>query len=86
MAQAIQRERKITLAINVPRVEDLPDAAAYVGMFLDTLDTDDEYDVDLHVGVNAENEPQKPPIGFTADAQGHGIEIDEEEPDGEHLN
>ncbi|NGQ95458.1 hypothetical protein G3578_09860 [Brevibacillus sp. SYP-B805] len=94
MAQAIQREKKLTLAINVNKAEELPQTAVYIGMFLDTLDAEDEYDIDLHVGVNAPKEDEKPPIGFGTHAKGFEVvsdlvEIDlddEEEPDGEPID
>lgn len=83
MAQVTQRERKITLAINVDRAEDLPQTAEYVSAFIREIDHFGEYDVDMHVGVNAAQEDERLPIGFV-DARGSTVENDayEEEPDG----
>ncbi|UYZ12174.1 hypothetical protein A6764_15220 [Brevibacillus sp. WF146] len=87
MAQVTQRERKITLAINVSKADELPQTADHIRDFLDALDAANEYDVDLHVGVSTPQEDDRQPIGFGAHAVGPTVEIeldedDEEEPDG----
>lgn len=84
MAQVTQRERKITLAINVNKAEELPQTADYAAAFISRIDPDSEYDVDLRVDVNASQKDEKHPIGFAQSVVGVPIEIelDEEEPDG----
>jgi hypothetical protein len=85
MAQVTQRERKVTLAINVNKADELPQTADCIRDFLDAIDAANEYDVDLHVGVNVPQDDDRQPIGFGAHAVGPTVEIeldDEEEPDG----
>ncbi len=79
MAQVTQRERKITLAINVNKADELPQTADHIRDFLDALDAANEYDVDLHVGVNAPREDERQPIGFGQSAIGVPIEIEQDE-------
>ncbi|EMT54758.1 hypothetical protein I532_04100 [Brevibacillus borstelensis AK1] len=46
-------ERRITLVINAAKAEDLPETAQHIASFLDTVDPQREYDVDITVAVNA---------------------------------
>ena len=65
-------ERRITLAINASKADDLPETAQYIATFLATVDPMREYDVDITVAVNEAVGGEHPPtqaIGFALETE-----------------